>query len=84
MVETDVLQEKVDALRELIAGLDVANNYPEALDYVQVLRMIESTAKSALGNAVERARMAGESWAQIGRYLGVSPQAAHERFAGQR
>ncbi len=31
--------------------------------------------------AVERARLAGASWADIGDGLGVSRQAAHERFS---
>lgn len=35
-----------------------------------------------LAHAVARARVAGASWAQIGEELGVSKQAAMQRFGG--
>lgn len=76
----DLLLAKIKAIDDLVRGIDV-DRLPDSLDYVQALRMIESTAASALTNAVRRARGTGESWAQIGKYLGVSPQAAHERYA---
>ena len=40
------------------------------------------TADSLLGVFVDRARQRGRSWADIGQALGVSKQAAHERFVG--
>ncbi len=76
----EVLLAKIRAIDDLVRGIDV-ERFPESLGYVQALRMIETTAASALTNAVRRARVAGESWARIGKYLGVSPQAAHERYA---
>jgi hypothetical protein len=39
------------------------------------------TARDELRAAVTAARAAGRSWAQIGMVLGVSRQAAQERFA---
>jgi len=80
MGSLDALLAKTKALEDLITGID-AEHSPDTLDYVQALRMIETTAASALRNAVGRARDMGASWAQIGKYLGVSPQAAHEQFA---
>lgn len=76
----ELLLAKIKAIDDLVRGID-AERLPQPLDYVQALRMIESTAGSAVRTAVGRARDTGESWAQIGRYLGVSPQAAHERYA---
>jgi len=46
------------------------------------LKGIES-AQEELLHAVSRARAAGESWAVIGTALGISRQAAWERFAGK-
>ena len=45
----------------------------------------EAAALSELGDAlighfVERARLAGHTWSQVGERLGVSKQAAHQRF----
>ena len=37
-------------------------------------------AEMALGNAVRRARLSGASWAEIGEALGVTRQAAQQRF----
>lgn len=39
-------------------------------------------AEEELRDAVKSAREAGQSWAAIGRTLGISRQAAHERFGG--
>lgn len=40
-----------------------------------------STAEQRLREAVSAARAAGYSWGKIAASLGVSPQAAHQRFA---
>lgn len=39
-------------------------------------------SREALQQSVEEARAVGVSWAQVGTVLGVSRQAAWERFAG--
>jgi hypothetical protein len=40
-------------------------------------------AEGALRVAVDNARKSGLSWSTIGAALGISKQAAHERFAGK-
>jgi hypothetical protein len=40
-------------------------------------------AEEALRVAVDNARRSGLSWSTIGAALGISKQAAHERFAGK-
>lgn len=76
----DLLTEKTEALRDLLAGLE-ESRYPTALDYVQALRMIRETAESALQQAVPAAVHDGATWAQVGKMLDVSAQAAHQRYA---
>lgn len=75
----DELRARVDALTDLVRSIE-DDNYPEALDYVQALRMIAQTAESALPFAVQAARRGGASWDQIGRFAGTTRQAAHERY----
>jgi hypothetical protein len=41
-------------------------------------------ADSLIGHFVDQARRAGASWAEIGRSMGVTKQAAQKRFVGQR
>ncbi len=41
---------------------------------------LSQTSDNLLGCFVDQARKAGRSWSDIGRALGVSKQAAHERF----
>lgn len=43
--------------------------------------LIAAAALRRRDRAVAGARTEGASWAQIGRALGVSPQAAHRKFA---
>ena len=43
---------------------------------------LNRTADSLLGHYVDQARRAGASWSDVGRALGVTKQAAHERFIG--
>jgi len=53
-----------------------------ALDLVQLLRMVRETADSALSYAVASARVDGASWEKIAHMLGVSKQAAQQRYGG--
>lgn len=62
-------------LNELAAHEDLT-----ALDVVQLMRMIEETAANGKAWAVANARMSGETWADVGRMLGTSPQAAQQRY----
>ncbi|MFP5284071.1 MAG: hypothetical protein ACLGIF_11550 [Actinomycetes bacterium] len=52
-----------------------------ALAAVAELRREVSRAESGV---VRRARVAGASWAEIARALGVSRQAVHQRYGGSR
>nr|BFE84982.1 hypothetical protein GCM10020093_075830 [Planobispora longispora] len=45
-----------------------------------LLSQIESWQRTLLDQAVSRARETGASWAEVGEAMGVSKQAAHERF----
>jgi len=75
-----LLAAKIDALSDLVRGIE-DDHYPIPLDYVQALRMIRDTAESALREAVPSAVADGATWAQVGRALDVTPQAAHQRYA---
>lgn len=76
-----ILDDKLDALADLHAAVQ-DSGYPSALDRVQLLRMIAQTAESAQRQAVALARDEGASWDAIGRALGITRQAAHERYSG--
>jgi hypothetical protein len=76
------LQQKVDALTDLIRGIE-EDHYPDPLDFVQALRMIRETADSALPDAVALARHHGDSWETVARKLGTTRQAAWERYGAR-
>src|SRR3954462_3307554 len=44
---------------------------------------LADVADSLIGHFVDQARRAGASWADIGRSMGVSKQAAQKRFVGK-
>lgn len=64
---------------------DVASTTPD-----ESLRLLEACAAAALiceqlqGEAVQHARRADHSWAAIGGLLGISRQAAQQRFSGDK
>ncbi|WP_188192158.1 hypothetical protein [Nonomuraea sp. SYSU D8015] len=45
-----------------------------------LLSQVESWQRTLLDQAVAGAREAGASWAEVGEAMGISKQAAHERF----
>src|SRR5262249_13934088 len=49
-------------------------------DAVTVSAELEQQADALLGHFVERARRAGATWTEIGTSIGVSKQAARQRF----
>jgi hypothetical protein len=51
---------------------------------VRLSTEIEELADRLVDHYVQHARRAGCSWLQIGRELGVTRQAAHQRFGGER
>jgi hypothetical protein len=53
---------------------------PAELGAVRVARELGKLSQAALRLAVERAQSGGHSWEEIGERLGVSPQAAYQRF----
>lgn len=68
-------------LEDLIANLDPANARDAApLRSVAVAAQVSRDADDALAVAVANARSAGTSWTAIGAVLGVSRQAAQQRF----
>lgn len=78
-MSSDVNAEGIDALVELIRSLDTESN-STVLEQVQTLRMVREAAESALKQAVPAAAAEGATWAQIGRALDVTTQAAHQRY----
>lgn len=44
-------------------------------------RLVEAEARERVKSAVRAALLTGASWRDIGRALGVSKQAAHERWS---
>lgn len=84
MADTD--GEFTDAIAQAIARLDPGlerrlGRDPQAhLDLVVITRRAHEEIGSLLGSAVVAARAAGHSWEQIGSSLGMSRQAAQQRF----
>jgi hypothetical protein len=72
--------ELADAVRQLAPGAP--------LDRVEAALMVSeelaSCADELIGQFVEEARRAGCSWTEIGQRIGVSKQAARQRFADPR
>jgi ClpX C4-type zinc finger protein/ClpA/ClpB-like protein len=79
-METVRIAELVDAVRQQ------ATDAP--LDRVEAALMVSEElalcADELIGRFVEEARQAGCSWTEIGQRIGVSKQAARERFADPR
>jgi hypothetical protein len=74
----DWLVTKAEILREQITEL-IRTSPPAALT---LLADIDGWHGALLRDAVAAARATGASWADIGEKLGMSRQAAHERFRG--
>lgn len=76
----------IDLQPDGIAGLDQLPEH-QGRDATHFRRIIAASkqleaAKDELHDAVRAAREAGDSWAAIGAALGVSKQAAAQRFGG--
>src|SRR4051812_26066019 len=85
------IAEPVDLRQALSATLArVAGTEESEPDREQLLGLVGVTARagsetrSLLAEAVTSARAAGASWDAIGRVLGMSRQAAHQRFGRTR
>lgn len=87
---TRVSREDARAIREAVA--DAVMRIPEGLsqrldaEHAAALTLVEATriaseeASALLRQSIEGARAAGHSWGTIGEVLGVSKQAAQQRF----
>ena len=79
-MEAVSVTELVDAVRQQAPG--------SPLDRVEAALMVSeelaSCADELIGQFVEEARRAGCSWTEIGQRIGVSKQAARQRFADPR
>jgi hypothetical protein len=75
LAETEVLLDKLDP-----TDLDSAEADASDLRRIGEAAVAIDHARDALAEAVASARSQGRSWGQIGMVLGVSRQAARERF----
>lgn len=68
----------------ILSGLDVDEEHQDHLAIVRRAAAAEEEVDALLRHAVGAARSAGHSWAVIGAELGMSRQAAQQRFGDRR
>lgn len=68
----------------ILFGLDDDADGPDHLAIVRRVAAAESEVDALMRQAVGAARSAGHSWASLGAELGMSRQAAQQRFGGRR
>jgi hypothetical protein len=74
-----VLARLISAARVALA--DVPAGRPlEPLEAVEVIRSLAGLVEDGMREAVQQARQAGHTWAEIGDLLGTTRQAAFQRF----
>ena len=56
-------------------------DHDDLANAIGAIRLVELAAAQARRVTVERTRSQGDSWEKIGDALGISRQAAHERFS---
>ena len=79
------LRQALSATLARVAGAEESDpNRDQLLELVDVTARAGTETRSLLGEAVTSARAAGASWDAIGRVLGMSRQAAHQRFGRPR
>ena len=79
------LRQALSATLARVAGAEESDpNRDQLLMLVDVTARAGTETRSLLGEAVTSARSAGASWDAIGRVLGMSRQAAHQRFGRPR
>jgi hypothetical protein len=75
------LRDALSATLARVAGVDESEpNRDRLLELVDVTARAGTEARRLLSEAVGSARAAGASWDAVGRVLGMSRQAAHQRF----
>jgi hypothetical protein len=67
------------AARELLSQLLAAES-ASPLDAIAFIQGAASELAEGMQSAVQRARSAGQTWAEVGQVLGISRQAAFQRF----
>ena len=70
----------IDHLHSMAATLADPGEDRTPLQVVEDARWLQDQVDRAMRQLVDDAREAGASWADVGKALGVSRQAAHERF----
>lgn len=79
--ELAALAARIAAQARLLADAIERNDaVPADLTSVRIARDLDALSDTALRVSVERARSAGHTWQEIGDLLGVSRQAAFQRF----
>jgi hypothetical protein len=72
-------------LDDLIATIDSSHDNPldRVSGAIELAEQLGETADSLIGHFVDQARRAGASWADIGRSMGTTKQAAQKRFVAK-
>jgi hypothetical protein len=79
------LRQALSATLARVAGAEESDpDRDQLLELVDVTARAGTETRSLLSEAVTSARAAGASWDAIGRVLGMSRQAAHQRFGRTR
>ncbi|WP_113718326.1 Clp protease N-terminal domain-containing protein [Arthrobacter dokdonensis] len=74
----------LDTLIAFVHAIHPEGDALEALsDAIRVSRRTEDQADALIGHFVDQARRTGASWSQIGESMGVSKQAAQQRFVAR-
>jgi len=78
--ELETLAQQVESWADRVDARDLREVPIEDLRAITSLAATIREADAALSGAVDRARRDGHTWSQIGTALGVSKQAAQQRF----
>lgn len=79
-MSTQRITELGIALRKVVSEFAKDENLAGALTQLEDMREIIEAAEAEIKHTVSFARQCGYSWAQIGAALGVSKQAAQQRY----
>lgn len=77
----DLLADKLDALVTLVRRAQIDGNALQLGSALQQLERTSETVASATRTVVQLQRQAGATWADIGRLLDMTRQAAQQRFS---
>jgi len=72
--------DRAAALDMLIGFAEGVSNADDLLDMIGSIRLVELAASQARRAIVIEARLAGYTWEEVGDALGVTRQAAQQRF----